>query len=40
MQQADEIMRLQAEAMQLQAVAADNKRLQEEIARLNRVSAT
>ena len=37
--QADQILQLQAEAMQTQAVAVDNARLQKEIAQLQKVGA-
>lgn len=37
-QQADDILRLQTEAMQLQAVAADNKRLLGDITSLHKAS--
>lgn len=39
-QQADELLRLRAEAMQLQAVAAENTRLQAEMTRLHKVRST
>ena len=39
-QQADDILRLRADAMQLQAMAAENSRLQGEITCLQKVSST
>ena len=39
-QQADDILRLQADSLQLQAVVAENTRLQSEITILHKVSST
>lgn len=39
-QQADDILRLQADSLQLQAVVAENTRLQSEITILHKVSFT